>query len=156
MTVSLVVAVARNGVIGDHGDLPWHLPEDLAHFKRLTLDQVLVMGRKTYDSIGRPLPRRTTIVVTRQQGWSAAAGVLVASGVEQALETGRAAGQHVFVVGGAQIFRAALDLVDRLVISHVDLEPEGDTYFPEVDWSRWRAVERVPGAGFDVVTYDRV
>ena len=154
MTLGLVVAVAANGVIGADGGLPWRLPEDLAHFKRLTLGHVLVMGRATYDSIGRPLPGRTTVVVTRQEDWSAP-GVRVAHSVPTALELAGALGGRVYVVGGAAVYAEALGLVDELVVSHVAAAPAGDTYLPEVDWSAWQETGRAPHDGFEVVTYLR-
>ncbi len=140
MTVTLVAAIARNGVIGVDGGLPWHLPDDLRRFKELTLGHVLVMGRKTYESIGHPLPGRTTIVVTRSPSWdSAAAEVRVAGSVSDAIEAAAALDDEVFVVGGAQVYAAALPLADRLELTWVDAEPEGDTTFPELDVARLAA-----------------
>lgn len=155
MTVSLVAAVGTNGVIGLDGGLPWPPTGDLAHFKALTMGHVLVMGRKTFESIGRVLPGRTTIVVSRRRK-SLGDGVLVVPGVEEAIERAAALDPEVFVVGGAQVYAVALPLADRLVLTHVDLAPEGDTYLPDVDWARWHETSRLPGNGFDVVTYDRV
>ena len=154
MTVTLVAAVARNGVIGRDGDLPWHLPDDLRHFKALTLGGTLVMGRKTYDSIGRPLPGRTTVVVTRQPDW-AVAGVTTAHSLEDALAAAAAADADTFVVGGAEIYALALPLADRLVITEVDQSPDGDARFPDVDWSAWRQTAREGHDGFAFVTYER-
>lgn len=129
MPITIVAAVARNGVIGRDGGLPWHLPEDLRRFKEMTMGGTLVMGRKTYESIGRPLPGRTTVVVTRRPDW-AAEGVLTAGSLEEALAL---AGEgDVFVVGGAGVFRQALEVADALEITEVDAEPEGDTYFPDI------------------------
>jgi dihydrofolate reductase len=154
--VSIVAAVARNGVIGAGGGLPWHLPDDLRLFKETTLGHVLVMGRRTYESIGRPLPGRTTIVVTRQEGWSAGADdVLVAHGVEEALGRARALDDEVFVVGGGELYAAALPYADRLLLTYVEQEPEGDTSFPDVDWRDWRETAREPGDGWARVTYVR-
>ncbi len=154
MTVTIVAAIASNGVIGRDGGLPWRLPEDLARFKRLTMGHVLVMGRRTYDSIGRPLPGRTTIVVTRQPGWSAD-GVEVAAGLDDALSRAAANDQEVFVVGGSQVYAAALPVAHRLALTLVDDCLDGDTYFPDVDWSRWREVRREPHDGFAFVDYER-
>ncbi|HEX2154338.1 MAG TPA: dihydrofolate reductase [Acidimicrobiia bacterium] len=136
MAVTVVAAVARNGVIGRDGNLPWHLPEDLRRFKEMTMGGVLVMGRKTYESIGRPLPGRTTVVVTRRPDWSAD-GVEVAASLEEALDRPG----ELFVVGGAEIYRQALELADALEITEVDAEPEGDTYFPEIP-PAWQVVRR--------------
>jgi dihydrofolate reductase len=153
-TVTLVAAVAANGVIGRDGGLPWHLPDDLRHLKRLTRGHVLVMGRRTFDSIGRPLPERTTIVVTRQPDWRAQ-GVLSAPGVHEALARAAEIDDQVFVLGGEEIFRLALPVADAMVISEVDARPDGDTVFPPVDWAAWREVGREPYDGFEVVKYTR-
>jgi len=155
MPVSLVAAVAANGVIGRDGDLPWPRTGDLAHFKALTIGHVLVMGRRTFDSIGRPLPGRTSVVVTRQADWAAPGGVVICHDVVVALEVAAVIDPQVFVIGGAEVYRAALPLADRLVITHLPLEPEGDTWFPAPDWSAWLEVGREPCDGFDIATYER-
>jgi dihydrofolate reductase len=152
--LALVVAHSANRVIGRDGGLPWHLPDDLRHLKRLTRGHVLVMGRRTYDSIGRPLPERTTIVVTRQPDWQSE-GVLTATGVPEALARAAEIDDQVFVLGGEEIFRLSLPLADVMVISEVDARPEGDTVFPPVDWSDWREVSRESHDGFEVVIYTR-
>lgn len=156
MTVTLVVAMGANRVIGVDGSLPWRLPEDLAHFKQLTLGHPMVMGRTTFESIGRPLPGRTTIVVTRQADWSAG-GVEVASSLDDALARGHELDEDVFLVGGAQVYAEALDrgLVDVLVVTRVAQSPDGDTFFPSIDWTAWREVGQVPHEGFSIVTYER-
>jgi dihydrofolate reductase len=154
VTVTIVAAVAANGVIGRGGALPWHLPEDLRHVKRLTHGHVLVMGRRTFESIGRPLPGRTTIVVTRQPGWRHD-GVLTAAGVPQALARGAEVDDEVFVLGGHEVFREAMPVSDAMVLSLVDARPDGDTVFPPVDWAAWRESAREPRDGFTVVTYHR-
>jgi dihydrofolate reductase len=156
MSVTLLAAVARNGVIGVGGGLPWQLPDELALFKELTLGHVLVMGRKTYESIGKPLPGRTTVVVTRQRDWDpGTAGVLRAGSVPEALRVAGEIDDEVFVVGGAQVFEATLREADRLAVTFVDAEPEGDTRFPEVDWAAWREVARRAGDGWEHVTFER-
>jgi dihydrofolate reductase len=156
MTVTLVVAMGANRVIGARGGLPWHLPEDLAHFKRLTLGHPMVMGRTTFESIGRPLPGRTTIVVTRQPDWSAD-GVETAASLDAALERAAELDDEIFLVGGGQVYAEALErsLVDVMSVTRVAQAPDGDTWFPAIDWDRWIEVGRVPHAGFDVVTYTR-
>lgn len=156
MTVTLIAAVARNGVIGADGGIPWHLPEDFAHFKATTLGHTLVMGRATYESIGRPLPGRTTIVVTRDPTW-AADGVLVAHSVEEALALAQESAQgEVFVAGGASVYETALPYADTQLISEVDLEPEGDTFYPPVDTAEWTEVRREPREGFVIVRWERL
>ena len=159
MTVTLVVAMGANGVIGVDGGLPWRLPEDLAHFKQLTMGHPMVMGRRTFESIGRALPGRTTIVVTRASGWSAD-GVEVAPTLEAALERAHHLDDEVFLVGGGQIYAQALDagLVDLMCVTRVAAAPFGDTWFPKIDWLQWREVGRIPNGGdpsFDIVTYQR-
>ena len=151
MTIILIAAVGANGVIGRDNDLPWRIREDLQHFKQLTLGHTLVMGRKTYDSIGRPLPRRRTVVVTRQPDWSAD-GVEVVHDVEDALkQTG-----DLYVAGGGEIYRQALPYADRLELTEVDQSPAGDVTFPSFNRSEWQETARDRHDGFTFVTYDRV
>ena len=164
MTVTLVAAVGANGVIGADGDLPWRLPKDLAHFKALTMGHPIIMGRATFDSIGRALPGRTTIVVTRNPDWTAD-GVETASSVEAALTRALDLDDDVFVVGGGQIYAQALesDAIDLLCITRVAAAPDGDVRFPPVDWEHWTPVVRVPHAAapgddspsFEIVTYSK-
>ena len=139
--IILVVAVAKNGVIGASGDMPWRLSTDLKRFKAITMGKVMLMGRKTFESIGKALPGRTTIVVTRDQEWQAE-GVVPANSVDQGLllaqEIGTAQGSsEICVVGGGEIYRQTMDRADRLHVTHVDAEPEGDTVFPEIDEAIW-------------------
>jgi dihydrofolate reductase len=154
--VTLVVAIGRNGVIGADGELPWPPTGDLAQFKALTMGHPLVMGRTTYESIGRPLPGRTSIVLTRDASWSAP-GVVAAPDLPSALAAAERLDDDVFVIGGAQIYAAAIaaDVVDRMVVTHVQLSPRGDAWFPSVDWTQWRETTRESHAGYDIVTYDR-
>jgi len=143
MRVTLVAAVADNGVIGNDGDIPWRIPEDFAHFKALTMGHVLVMGRATYESIGRPLPGRTTIVLTRDPAWSAD-GVRVARSLDEALDLAAGIDPEVFVVGGAGVYAQALDRADAQVLTEVHLSPEGDTRYPDFDRAQWRETRREP------------
>jgi dihydrofolate reductase len=154
MTVILIAAVGSNGVIGRDNDLPWRIREDLQHFKQLTLGHTLVMGRKTYDSIGRPLPGRRTVVVTRQPDWAAQAdGVEVAHSLDHALNL--ADGNDVYVAGGGEIYRQALPLGDRLELTEVAQSPAGDVTFPAFDRAEWTETARTPHDGFSFVTYTR-
>ena len=141
--VTLVAAVADNGVIGNAGDIPWRIPADFAHFKALTMGHVLVMGRATYDSIGRALPGRTTIVLTRDPGWSAP-GVLTATSLDHALDAAAELPGEVFVVGGAAVYALALDRAHAQVLTEVHLNPEGDTRYPAFDRSAWVEKRREP------------
>ena len=152
--VVLVAAVADNGVIGTGDDIPWHLPGDLAHFRRTTEGHVVVMGRRTYDTIGRPLPRRTNIVVTRQPGWHAD-GVLVAGSWDQAAAVAAEHPGDVMVIGGAEIYALAMPDADVQVISEVHLRPEGDVYYPDFDRDAWHETSREHHDGFDVVVLER-
>ena len=155
MTLTLVAAVGDNGVIGRDGGLPWERTGDLAHFKALTTGHVLLMGRRTYDSIGRPLPDRTSVVVTRQRQWEAPAQVVVCHDVDTAVSAALALDDEVFVIGGAEVYRQTLSRADRLVLTWVHQSPAGDTWFPSVDWDAWQETRREPQPGFDIVTYTR-
>ena len=151
--VTLIAAVGHNGVIGADNDMPWHLPEDFAFFKRTTMGHPMVMGRKTFDSIGRVLPGRRTIVVTRQPGWSHP-GVETAHSLSEALSLAGPA-DEVFVCGGGQVYAEAMPWAHRLLITEVDQSPDGDVRFPEIDRSHWHEVGREPRDGFTWVTYER-
>jgi dihydrofolate reductase len=164
--IILVVAVAENGVIGRDNQLPWRIRSDLKFFKSVTLNKPVVMGRKTYRSIGKPLPGRTNIVITRQQDF-AAPGILVAPGIDQALSAARGdalrrGADAIAVIGGTEIFAQTLPLADRLILTLVHANPPGDTYFPPVDPAVWREAERLPQPkgpddeyGFTIVNYER-
>jgi dihydrofolate reductase len=153
--VVAVVAVARNGVIGAGLDIPWQVPGDQARFKRLTLGHPLVMGRLTYDSIGRPLPGRTTLVVSRDRSF-APEGVEVHGDVDTALDRALALDQElVFVAGGGQLYRAAWDRLDVLEVTEVDAEPPGDVFFPPVDRADWVETAREPHPGHAFVRFER-
>jgi dihydrofolate reductase len=153
-SVTLIAAVARNGVIGADNDMPWHLPEDFAYFKRTTMGHTMVMGRKTFESIGRVLPGRRTIVVTRQHAWSHP-DVEVAHSLVDALDLAGPA-DEVFICGGGQVYSEAMPFAHRLLITEVDQSPEGDVRFPEIDISQWREMSRQAHEGFSWVVYERV
>lgn len=138
--ITLVVAAADNGVIGHDGKMPWHLPADLAHFKLLTWGKPIVMGRRTYESIGRPLPGRTNIVVTRDAAWSRP-GVVVAHSLEAAFAAAAGA-TEVMVIGGAQLYADCLPLATRVELTQVHAEPAGDTHWSPLDLKHWREVAR--------------
>lgn len=140
MKLSLIAAVAENRVIGRANDIPWHLPEDWKRFKAITMGHHLLMGRRTWESIGRPLPGRTTIVVTRSSP-ELPAGVLTATSLDEAIALAVSAGDdEAFVAGGAEIYRQSLGRVDRLYLTHVHATPEGDTLFPEWEPNDWTVV----------------
>jgi dihydrofolate reductase len=152
MTVTLVAAVGRNGVIGRHGDLAVRISDDLRRFKALTMGHPMVMGRKTWDSIGGPLPGRRSIVITRDPGWQAD-GAEVAHSVPSALEM--AGPGPVFVVGGGEVYRQTLDLADALELTEVDQYLEGDVFFPPLDRTTWVEVAREARDGYAFVRYER-
>lgn len=150
-----IAAVARNGVIGAGADIPWRIPEDWQRFKRLTMGQTLIMGRKTYDSIGRPLPGRRTMVITRDPEWSRE-GVEVAGDVGSALALAAAhRSQTIFVAGGGEIYRAAWALLTGLEITEVNATPDGDVTFPPIPAAEWIETARDQHPGFAFVTYCR-
>lgn len=161
MDVVLIAAVARNGVIGAGNALPWHLPADLKHFKALTLGHPVLMGRKTFESIGRPLPGRPNIVVSRDPAF-VAEGVTVAASVASGLTCAATLGTPVFVIGGAQIYAQCLALADRIYLTRVDIEVAGDAFFPPLDARQWRetAGENWPAAdgypAYAFVTLERL
>ncbi|MEO5851363.1 MAG: dihydrofolate reductase [Nocardioides sp.] len=152
--VVLVAAVADNGVIGSDGGIPWRHPEDFAHFKAQTLGHTLVMGRATYDSIGRPLPGRTTVVVTRDSGWQAD-GVLVAHSFDGALALAAGLPGDVMVAGGAQIYELALPHATHQVLTEIHETPPGDTHYPSWDRAEWTETRRLSGDGVDWVWWQR-
>jgi dihydrofolate reductase len=148
VTLALIVAAAENGVIGRDGRLPWRIPSDLKRFRRLTLGKPLIMGRKTFQSIGKPLDQRDNIVVTRDPGFRAP-GVTVAPSLEAALDQARALADaksigEIMVIGGAELYRQALPLVDRIYLTRVHAEPDGDALFPPLSPAEWREVSREP------------
>jgi dihydrofolate reductase len=158
--LSLIAAIARNGVIGIDNHLPWHLPADLKHFKTLTTGNTVIMGRKTWESLPnkfRPLPGRRNIVVTRNAAYRAE-GADVAASLPAAVAL--AASGEAFVIGGAELYDAALPLADRLCLTEIDKEYAGDTHFPAIDPARWREASRdthrdESGLGYAFVTYER-
>jgi dihydrofolate reductase len=143
MLVSIIAAVAQNGVIGRLGRLPWRLSADLQRFKRTTMGHTLVMGRRTWESIGRALPGRRTVVVTRRPGYRIEdASVESAASLEAALKLATAAGEReAFIVGGGELYREALAKAGRMYYTRVNANVDGDTYFPAVNWQDWRLIE---------------
>lgn len=140
MIVSLVVAMSDNNAIGKNNQLIWHLPADLKHFKKVTSGHTIIMGRKTYDSIGKPLPNRKNVVITRNPALEIA-GVTITSGLEEALSLDQEE-DEVFVIGGAEIFKQALPLASRIYLTRVHATYEADTFFPEIDPERWIETEK--------------
>ncbi len=137
--LSLIVAIARQNVIGHQGGMPWHLPAELAYFKRITMGHPIIMGRKTYESIGRPLPGRRNIVVTRNADFHVE-GTEVAHSLDAAI--GACTGSDAFVIGGATLYIDALARADKLFITEIDAAVPGDTFFPKIDPQQWRETSR--------------
>jgi dihydrofolate reductase len=152
--VVLVAAVADNGVIGRDGDIPWRIPEDMRHFREVTTGHTVVMGRLTFESIGRPLPNRRNVVVTRDPGWSAE-DVTVVGSVPEALAAARSGPGDVMVVGGAQIYEAAIGAADVQILTEVHQRPDGDTFYPEFDREDWQETLRERHDGYDFVRLER-
>ena len=157
--ITLVVAIDAQGGIGVDNKLPWHLPEDLAHFKRVTLGHPIIMGRKTFESIGRPLPGRRNIVVTRNPSFRQE-GVETAGSLADAVAL--AGESPASIIGGAQIFKEAMGLADRMIVTHIARAYHCDTFFPEIDPGQWTATAREPqhsqpqDLDFSFVTYERI
>jgi dihydrofolate reductase len=150
-----IAAVAANGVIGAGNDIPWRIPADWQRFKALTMGNVLIMGRKTYDSIRRPLPGRTTFVITRDRMWRRE-GVRPVPSVDEALNQALLLDpQRIFVAGGGEIYRAAWDRLTGLEITEVDQHPDGEVTFPEIDPEEWIETSREPHDGYSFVSYRR-
>ena len=157
--VSLIVAVAKNGVIGVKNTLPWHLPEDLKHFRALTTGHHIIMGRKTYDSLGRLLPGRTTVIVTRNRNYQVEGAVVVHS-LEEAVQV-CANDSETFLIGGAELYKDGLKLANKLYLTEIDAEYQGDAHFPEFNQAEWQLVEQESHTsanvlGFSYKTYERV
>ncbi len=165
--LSLVAAVARNGIIGHEGGMPWHLPTDLKHFKAVTLGKPIVMGRRTFEAIGRALPGRDNIVVTRNSDFEGE-GVHVAYSLDEAVSMAEHCARHhgvdeICIIGGGQIYEEVMAHAHRLYVTEVDDEPEGDARFPDIDPSIWREIDRVgpvrgekDSAAVTFVRYERI
>ena len=150
--LAMIVAASENNVIGVDGDLPWHLSEDLKRFKKLTMGHHIIMGRKTFDSIGRLLPGRTTVIVTRQKDYEFE-GAKIAHSVDQAVELA-AEDPCPLVVGGAQIYSAAMPLVNRMFLTRVHTKITGDTFLPKIDWSAWELESSTKGCAEVEFTFE--
>jgi dihydrofolate reductase len=147
MNLSLIVAAAKNGVIGRNNQLPWHLPQDLKYFKSVTLGKPIIMGRKTFESIGRPLPGRTNIVVSRQDDWRFD-GVLSAKNVSEAINIAHEKNynaEEIMVIGGAEIYRHALPLANKIYLTRINENVEGDAYFAELPSDEWKLISETAG-----------
>lgn len=159
--ISLIVAHDPHRVIGTNNELPWHIPEDLKYFKEETMGKAMVMGRKTYESIGRPLPGRLSIVITRDETYMAAEGVVIVHNVGDAIEKAREYADEVMVIGGAEIFKMTLPIADRLYITEIHEAFDGDTFFPAYG-ENWRLKKETEvktsktGTTYSYLIYERV
>lgn len=158
MKKSIIVAMAENRVIGRNNKLPWYLPNDLKYFKAITMGKPVIMGRKTFESIGKPLPGRSNIVITRNQEWQHP-GVTVVHNLDDAFRKAEATAvidgvDEVMIIGGDQIYQTSLDLADRIYLTQVHAEVEGDAWFAEVDWGQWNESAREDFNAADPNPYD--
>ncbi len=151
MKLAIIVAAAKNGVIGIQNQLPWSLPQDLKYFKSVTMGKPVIMGRKTYESIGRPLPGRVNIVITRDRSWSTAANLVVVHSLEEAFDAAKEAVANLpevdeaMIIGGAEIYREALPWVEKVYLTRVDLEPAGDAFFAPLNEAEWSLESAIAG-----------
>lgn len=144
MIISCIVAVAKNNVIGKDNDIPWYLPADLQYFKKVTLNHAVIMGRNCYESIGRPLPKRTNIIITRDP-YFISSNCYVVRSIEEAISTALAQREEeIFIIGGGQIYDQTKGIWDKLYITEVDLEVEGDVFFPAINPEEWTLISEVP------------
>lgn len=140
--ITIVVAMGKNREIGVDNQLLWHLPKDLKHFKELTSGHPIIMGRKTYESIGKPLPNRTNIVISRKNDWFEE-GILIVGSIKEALKFAKKIDENVFVIGGGTIYEQTIDLADQLEITLVDATLNADTYFPKIDEKIWQKTQEI-------------
>lgn len=159
MRKALIVAMAQNRVIGRNNALPWYLPGDLRYFKQATMGKPILMGRKTFESIGRPLPGRLNVVITRDANWEAPAGVVAESSLEAACRRAEAqaeleGGDEIMIIGGGQIYAEALPDIDRMYVTLVHADVDGDAWFPEVDWNQWEELGREDFSASENNPYD--
>lgn len=153
----MIAAIARNNCIGIDGDLPWDIPEDMAHFRRVTKGKPVIMGRKTWESLPeavRPLPGRTNIVITRQTDYTVPSGVLVFSNMQEAIDS-QSTAEEIMIIGGAQIYEMGMPYADRLYITHIDRDVYGDTFFPNIDRDEWKIAEEHISSDLHFTTYIR-
>ena len=140
--ITLVVAMGLNREIGIDNQLPWHLPKDLKHFKEITSGHPIIMGRKTYESIGKPLPNRTNIVISRKKDWFEE-GILIVGSIKEAIKFGQKIDEDIFIIGGGNIFEQTMDIADKLEVTEIKTNIEADTFFPKIDPKIWTKTDEV-------------
>ena len=160
--INIIVAIGKQNQIGLDGTMPWHLSDDLKNFKKITSKHPIIMGRKTFESIGKALPGRLNFVITSNPKNVANYNICPVKNLEQAIKKGALAGKDIFIIGGGSIYKQSLDLADRLIITHVDFNGVADTFFPEINWDDWQVVTKEKyykndknNYNFEVVTYKR-
>lgn len=156
--ISIIAAIAQNNCIGKDGTLPWHLPEDMKHFRAMTKGKSVIMGRNTWESLPdafRPLPERTNIVITRTSTYPVPDGVLVYHTLTDAIASQTEASE-IIIIGGAQVYAAAMDMADRLYITHVPMKVDGDTFFPTIDSKVWKVIHSRTEHSLTFTTYARI
>jgi dihydrofolate reductase len=154
MKIKIITAMTKRGVIGKGNQLPWNIPDELKNFRQLTQGHTVIMGSKTFESIGKPLPNRHNIVLSQEP--QMIESVDVCTSVEQALKVAQSYGKDIFVIGGAYTYAQFLDTTDMLYISYIKHDYEGDVYFPAVDWKQWSAAERKDYSEFEFIVYQRI
>jgi dihydrofolate reductase len=159
---TIVVAMGKNNEIGFQNQLLWHLPKDLKHFKELTSNHPIIMGRKTYESIGKPLPNRTNIVISKKKDWFEE-GILIVGTIKEALKFAKKIDENIFIIGGGSIYDQTMDNADILEVTMVNVEKEADTYFPKIDLKIWKKTEETNHIAdeknafdFSFLTYERI
>jgi len=153
MEIIIIAGMDKNRIIGKGNELPWNIPEDLQNFKKLTAGNTIIMGRKTFQSIGRPLPKRNNIIITRST--EPVEGVDVCNSIEAALEKGKTYGKDIFIIGGATIYAQALPFTEKMILSHIHGTYQGDIYFPEFNKEDWEIINEEHFPQFDVLTYTK-
>lgn len=154
--ITLIAGIAQNNCIGNNGTLPWHIPEDLKHFKELTTNKTVVMGRKTWESLPekfRPLPNRKNVVITRQTDYAVPDGVLTFSSTEDVFA--QLATEDIFIIGGAELYKQTIDHADALEMTHINQTVDGDAFFPQINAETWREVSREDHDGYSFVRYEK-
>ena len=140
--ITIIAAIGKNNELGKDNQLLWHLPEDLKYFKKMTLEHPIIMGRKTYESIGKPLPNRTNIVVSRKEDWFEE-GILIVPSIKDAIKHAKKINEQIFIIGGGNIYEQTIDLADCLKIPQVDFQTEADAFFPKIDENIWQKTDEI-------------
>ena len=151
--ITIIAAIGKNNELGKDNQLLWHLPEDLKYFKKMTLEHPIIMGRKTYESIGKPLPNRTNIVVSRKEDWFKE-GILIVPSIKDAIKHAKKINEQIFIIGGGNIYEQTIDLADCLKITQVDFQTEADAFFPKIDENIWQKTDEIHHPKDEKHTYD--